>query len=122
MIGSVVNYRYEVLEKIGDGNFFSVYKARDKVLNRLVAVKILNAKYAEDEEFAQRICSEIQTASELAHANITRTYECDRQDKVWFVVPSHVYCYLTILSLDDSIFFAQHTAHQTPDILLVIDN
>lgn len=90
MIGSVVNYRYEILEKIGDGSFFSVYKARDKVLNRLVAVKILHSKYAEDEQFAQRICSEIHASSELSHPNITRIYECDRQDNVWFVATEYV--------------------------------
>ena len=39
MIGKIVNYRYEILEKIGDGPLFSVYKSRDKVLNRLVAMK-----------------------------------------------------------------------------------
>lgn len=90
MIGSVVNYRYEILEKVGDGNFFAVYKARDKVLNRLVAVKTLDPKSAENSEFAQRLCAEIQAASKLSHPNITRTYECDRQDNVWYVVTDYV--------------------------------
>ena len=90
MIGSVVNYRYEILEKIGDGSFFSVYRARDKVLNRLVAVKVLQPRYAENEEFAQRMSAEIQTCSELTHPGIARTYECDRQDGVWFVAEEYV--------------------------------
>ncbi len=90
MIGSVVNYRYEILEKIGDGNFFVVYKARDKVLNRLVALKILQGKYAENEDFARRICSEMQATAELAHGNITRVIECDRQGDIWFVATEFV--------------------------------
>ena len=90
LIGSVINYRYEILEKIGDGNFFTVFKARDKVLNRLVAIKILQSQYAENEDFARRLCSEMQAASELVHGNITKTIECDRQDGVWFVATEYI--------------------------------
>ena len=60
MIGQIVNYRYEVLEKIGDGEMFSAYRARDKVMNRLVALKILASDLAAREDFAAAIAAGCQ--------------------------------------------------------------
>lgn len=90
MIGKVVNYRYEVLEKCGDGSFFSVYKARDKVLNRLVAVKILIPPYSQNTEFAERLVSEAQMVSELNHPNISRVFEADSHDDTHFLAVEYV--------------------------------
>ncbi|MGC8861985.1 MAG: protein kinase domain-containing protein [Armatimonadota bacterium] len=77
MIGQIVNYRYEVLEKIGDGEFFSVYRSRDKVLNRLVALKILNKDLAANREFAAAIESSYRDAARLAHPNLARVLDAD---------------------------------------------
>lgn len=90
MIGQVVNYRYEILEKCGDGSFFAVYKARDKVLNRLVAVKILLPQYAANKEFAERVIAEAQSAVNLSHANIAKVFEADCQDGTYFIALEYV--------------------------------
>ena len=55
MIGKLLSDRYEILEKIGDGGMATVYKARCRVLDRYVAIKILRPEYANDEEFIKRI-------------------------------------------------------------------
>lgn len=77
MIGQILNYRYEVLEKVGDGDFFSTYKSRDKVLNRLVALKVLNGELAEHTEFARSVQEGYKFASVLDHPNIARTQDAD---------------------------------------------
>jgi serine/threonine-protein kinase len=90
LIGQVINYRYEVLEKCGDGNFFSVYKARDKVLNRLVAIKVVVPQYAQNNEFADRLISEAQMVTELSHPNIAKVLEADAVDGNYFVAVEYV--------------------------------
>jgi len=90
LIGKVVNYRYEVLEKCGDGNFFSVYKARDKVMNRLVAIKVLAPQYSQNGEFADRLITEAQMAGDLTHANIAKVLEADSEDGTYFVAVEYV--------------------------------
>ena len=90
MIGHVINYRYEVLEKAGDGNFFSVYKARDKVLNRLVAVKVLSPRAVENKDFAERIMAETQGVQGLTHQNIAKVYESDVHDGTYFTATEYV--------------------------------
>lgn len=90
MIGKIINYRYEVLEKCGDGSFFSVYKARDKVLNRLVAVKVLSPQYAENCEFAERMISEAQSVTDLNHPHIGKVFESDSMNGVYFTTVEYV--------------------------------
>ncbi len=90
MIGQIINYRYEVLEKIGDGAFFCVYKARDKVLNRLVALKTLNKQYQENREFAASVVEGYRAASVLAHKSIARVYDAESAEEHCFVVSEYV--------------------------------
>jgi len=90
LIGQVVNYRYELLEKCGDGSFFTVYKARDKVLNRLVAVKIMRPEYAAHRDFAERVIAEAQAVSDLTHPHTAKTYEADRYDETYFIATEYV--------------------------------
>ncbi len=55
MIGTVLGGRYEIIEKIGAGGMAYVYKARCKLLNRNVAIKILRDEFVNDEEFIKKI-------------------------------------------------------------------
>ena len=54
MIGEFLSNRYEILEKIGDGGMAVVYRAKDTLLNRLVAVKVLREQFAGDNDFVQQ--------------------------------------------------------------------
>lgn len=77
MIGEIINYRYEVLEKIGDGQIFSAYKTRDKVLNRLVALKVLKDDLAANKAFAGAVRAGYQAVVPLDHPCIARVLEAD---------------------------------------------
>ncbi|MDH7602026.1 MAG: PASTA domain-containing protein [Armatimonadota bacterium] len=77
MIGRIINYRYEVLEKVGDGPLFSVYRARDKVLNKVVALKVMHKDFASNREFAAAVEASYRDAARLAHPNIARILDAD---------------------------------------------
>ncbi len=80
MIGKVLASRYEILEKIGEGGMATVYKARCKLLNRFVAVKVLKEEYASDEVFVKRFKAEAQSAASLTHPNIVSVYDVGQED------------------------------------------
>lgn len=77
MIGELINYRYEILEKIGEGELFSVYKCKDKVANRLVALKVLSPEYKEKPDFIARIIDNARRCNKLDHPAIAKILECD---------------------------------------------
>ena len=81
IIGRVLGSRYEVLEKIGEGGMAFVYKARCKLLNRYVAIKVLKPEYASDEGFVNRFRAEAQSAAALTHPNIVSVYDVGRQEE-----------------------------------------
>ncbi len=88
MIGRVLASRYEILEKIGEGGMATVYKARCKLLNRFVAVKILKEEFAKDENFVARFRAEAQSAGALTHPNIVSVYDVGQEDdgKINYIV------------------------------------
>ena len=57
LVGSVLSGRYEILEEIGEGGMATVYKAKCKLLNRYVAVKVLRGEFAKDSQFVKRFRS-----------------------------------------------------------------
>ena len=60
LIGKIIGNRYEVLEEVGLGGMATVFKAKDHVLNRLVAVKVLKDEFTTDNEFIKRFNTEAQ--------------------------------------------------------------
>ena len=74
-IGKMLDNRYEILERIGTGGMAVVYKAKCHRLNRLVAVKILKADLAQDEDFRRRFNAESQAVAQLSHPNIVSVYD-----------------------------------------------
>lgn len=81
LIGRVLASRYEILEKIGEGGMAYVYKARCKLLNRFVAIKVLKPEYAKDETFLNRFKTEAQSAAALAHPNIVSVYDVGHEEE-----------------------------------------
>jgi len=70
VVGEIVAERYELEELVGAGGMSSVYKARDALLERHVALKILHEHYTDDEEFVERFKREARAVAQLSHPNI----------------------------------------------------
>ena len=70
MVGETIADRYELEELVGHGGMSSVYKARDSLLERHVALKILHDQYVEDEDFVERFKREARSVAQLQHPNI----------------------------------------------------
>ena len=84
--GSYVINRYEIIAKIGSGGMADVYKAKDHVLNRLVAIKVLKQEYSTDATFVKKFRVEAQSAARLSHPNIVSVYDVGEDDGVYFIV------------------------------------
>jgi len=80
------NGRFAILKKLGEGGKGIVYKARDTVLNRVVAVKMLKSEALSDEAYS-RFMREAQAVAKLNHPNIVSIYDVGREDgKQFFVI------------------------------------
>ena len=86
LIGKMLNNRYEILEKIGNGGMATVYKAKCHVLNRYVAIKILKDEFTTDSEFIRRFNTEAQSAASLTHPNIVSIYDVGNEDNLYYIV------------------------------------
>lgn len=89
-MGSFIADRYEILEKIGAGGMSDVYKAKDQVLGRFVAVKILKQEFTEDVNFVTKFHTEAQSAAGLQHPNIVNIYDVGSEDHMHFIVMEYV--------------------------------
>lgn len=88
--GSFIADRYEILEKIGAGGMSDVYKAKDQVLGRFVAVKVLKQEFAEDVNFVTKFHTEAQSAAGLQHPNIVNIYDVGSEDHMHYIVMEYV--------------------------------
>ncbi len=86
----VLNNRYEIIEKIGGGGMAEVYKAKCRVLDRYVAVKILRSEFVEDEEFISKFKDESQAAAKLNHNNIVNIYDTGIDRDIHYIVMEYV--------------------------------
>ena len=68
--GMFIADRYEIINKIGAGGMSDVYKAKDHVLGRFVAIKVLKQEFGEDINFVTKFHAEAQSAAGLEHPNI----------------------------------------------------
>lgn len=78
--------RYELVEKIGEGGMAVVYKAKDRLLNRYVAIKILRPEYCRDEQFVENFKRESQAAAGLQHQNIVAIYDVGKSGSINYIV------------------------------------
>ena len=74
MIGKVLNSRYELVEKVGTGGMAIVYRSKDQLLGREVAVKILQPHFADNETAVRRFKHEAQAVASLSHPNIVNIF------------------------------------------------
>lgn len=90
MIGKVLANRYEIIAWVGEGGMAVVYRAKDTLLGRMVAVKVLRPQYANDVEFVERFRREAQTAASLSHPNVVNIYDVGREDNTHYIVMEYV--------------------------------
>jgi len=90
MIGHTLGERYELLARVGGGGMALVYKARDLLLNRYVAVKVLRQQFTHDDDFVKRFRREAQAAASLSHPNIVSIYDVGQIDDTHYIVMEYV--------------------------------
>lgn len=78
--------RYELIEKIGEGGMAIVYKAKCRLLNRYVAIKILRPEFTKDAQFVENFRRESQAAAGLSHPNIVSVYDVGQEGNIYFIV------------------------------------
>ena len=84
--GRLLGSRYEIIKKIGNGGMAMVYQAKDQVLNRYIAVKILRDEFTTDQEFIKRFEVEAQAAASITHPNIVSVYDVGREENLYYIV------------------------------------
>jgi len=87
---TVLGNRYEIIKKIGDGGMAFVYKAKDILLNRIVAVKVLRPEFVDDDEFLGKFKREAEAVASLSHPNIVNVYDVGEEGKVHYIVMEYV--------------------------------
>jgi len=84
--GRVLNGRYALIGVVGGGGMAQVYKARDNILGRIVAVKVLRDQFTTDEQFVARFRREAQAAANLTHPNIVNVYDVGQDGDLHYIV------------------------------------
>ena len=87
---TVINDRYRIERRIGRGGMADVFLARDQLLARDVAVKVLFPEFAVDPKFVERFRREAQSAAGLTHPNIVNVYDWGRFETTYFIAMEYV--------------------------------
>ncbi|MCK8823613.1 Stk1 family PASTA domain-containing Ser/Thr kinase [Fuchsiella alkaliacetigena] len=90
MIGNILNNRYQLKTKLGEGGMALVFAAHDKLLNREVAVKVLRSQYANDKVFVKRFRREAQSVATFSHPNIVNIFDIGKDQGTYYIVMEKV--------------------------------
>jgi eukaryotic-like serine/threonine-protein kinase len=96
--------KFEILQMLGQGGMGAVYKARHKVMDRIVALKIINAQLVSSDMAVERFRREVQAAAKLQHPSIVAAYDADQAGSTHFLVMEFV----------EGIDLAQHVKRKGP--------
>src|SRR6185503_15920694 len=88
--GMLLNNRYQLLERLGAGGMSDVFRARDLMLERSVAIKVLHEDYSNDEAFQQRFRQEARAAANLSHPNIVTVHDFGLDHGQLFIVMEYI--------------------------------
>ena len=88
--GTLLNNRYQLLQRVGSGGMAEVFRARDSMLERYVAIKVLRAEYTENKSFQERFRQEARAAANLSHPNIVTVHDFGLDRGQLFIVMEHV--------------------------------
>jgi eukaryotic-like serine/threonine-protein kinase len=86
VVGEVVAGRYELEELVGAGGMSSVFKARDTLLERRVALKVLHQHFTEDDQYVERFRREARAVASLSHPNIVTILDRGEDEGRQFLV------------------------------------
>ena len=89
-VGKRLDGRYEIQETIGVGGMAVVYKARDNVEDRIVAIKILKDEFTSNEEFIRRFKNESKAIAMLSHPNIVKVFDVSFGDLIQYIVMEYI--------------------------------
>ncbi|GAB6137429.1 Stk1 family PASTA domain-containing Ser/Thr kinase [Halanaerobaculum tunisiense] len=90
MIGRVLNDRYELIEKIGAGGMAIVYLGKDRLLDRRVAIKILQPQFVDNEKAVARFDHEAKAIASLSHPNIVNIFDIGQEDNLHYIVMEYI--------------------------------
>ena len=90
LIGTLFDGRYTVVRKLGAGGMANVYLAEDQELGRRVAIKILNDRHANDEQFVERFRREAKNAAALSHPNIVSIYDRGEAEGTYYIAMEYL--------------------------------
>ena len=88
--GTLLNNRYQLLERLGSGGMSDIFRARDLMLERSVAIKVLHEDYSNDAAFQQRFRQEARAAANLSHPNIVTVHDFGLDHSQLFIVMEHI--------------------------------
>ena len=86
----IINDRYEIHKRVGRGGMADVFLARDRLLDRQVAIKVLFPEFAVDPNFVERFRREAQAAANLSHPNIVNVYDWGKYEGTYFIAMEYV--------------------------------
>ena len=90
MTQQVINDRYALEGKAGEGGMAVTYRARDLLLNRTVALKMMREQFTSDPQFVERFRREAQAAARLTHEHIAGVYDTGRANGSYYIVMEFV--------------------------------
>jgi serine/threonine-protein kinase len=90
LIGHILDGRYRILSKLGTGGMATVYLAEDQELGRRVAIKLLDERHAQDEQFVERFRREAESAAGLSHPNVVSIYDRGEVEGTYYIAMEYL--------------------------------
>jgi serine/threonine-protein kinase len=90
LINTLFDGRYRVIRRLGSGGMANVYLAEDEELGRRVAIKVLDEKHANDEQFIERFRREAKNAASLSHPNIVSIYDRGQAEGTYYIAMEYI--------------------------------
>src|SRR6266496_12423 len=90
LIDQVFDGRYRVVRKLGTGGMANVYLAEDQELGRRVAIKMLDDRHSQDEQFVERFRREAKNAAGLSHPNIVSIYDRGQAEGTYYIAMEYL--------------------------------
>src|SRR5919199_5315952 len=90
LINTLFDGRYKIVRKLGSGGMANVYLAEDQELGRRVAIKILNERHANDDQFVERFRREAKNAAALSHPNIVSIFDRGEAEGTYYIAMEYL--------------------------------